>query len=222
MARKTAEECEKTRQALLESALICFADQGIAHTSLADIAKHAGFTRGAIYWHFKNKSELFFALHQQIELPFDYLLRQIEACEGRALNFAEFYEITRNTLLHIFQHQRSYLLLEILIVKCEFTQDMQSAFAKLLTSLTPLREKSQAILAQFEQQNIIKTQANLSITTQALLSFLNGAILQYILSPQDFDLKNNIDNVLNLFFSSIVKDSELLQNTVAAYLPKSA
>jgi TetR/AcrR family acrAB operon transcriptional repressor len=56
--RKTKEEAEKTRSKILKSALKVFIKKGYSRTTLSDIAKHAGFTRGAVYWHFKDKSEL--------------------------------------------------------------------------------------------------------------------------------------------------------------------
>ncbi len=59
MARKTKQQALETRQHILDVALRLFSQQGVSSTSLAAIAKEAGVTRGAIYWHFKNKSDLF-------------------------------------------------------------------------------------------------------------------------------------------------------------------
>ncbi|WP_247752446.1 TetR family transcriptional regulator, partial [Citrobacter freundii] len=59
MARKTKQQAQETRQHILDVALRMFSQQGVSSTSLAEIAKAAGVTRGAIYWHFKNKSDLF-------------------------------------------------------------------------------------------------------------------------------------------------------------------
>jgi len=59
MARKTKQQAQETRQHILDVALRLFSRQGVSATSLADIAQAAGVTRGAIYWHFKNKSDLF-------------------------------------------------------------------------------------------------------------------------------------------------------------------
>ncbi|MBV7433637.1 TetR/AcrR family transcriptional regulator [Cardiobacteriaceae bacterium TAE3-ERU3] len=63
--RRTKAEAEQTRQDLLEAALKLFDEQGYEKTTLADIAKAAGVTRGAFYWHFKNKSELFNELSER-------------------------------------------------------------------------------------------------------------------------------------------------------------
>lgn len=62
MARRTKEEAQETRSTIMMEALGLFCQQGVATTSLSDIARAAGVTRGAIYWHFKDKEELFLSL----------------------------------------------------------------------------------------------------------------------------------------------------------------
>ncbi len=58
--RKTKEEAGVTREKLLDAALKVFSKKGYAMTTLDDIAKEAGVTRGALYWHFKGgKAEIF-------------------------------------------------------------------------------------------------------------------------------------------------------------------
>jgi len=55
MARTAKQEAQATRNAILEAAGRVLPARGIARTSLLDIAKEAGVTRGAIYWHFTDK-----------------------------------------------------------------------------------------------------------------------------------------------------------------------
>ena len=59
MARKKKEEAQQTRQQLIEAAIGQFATRGVASTTLTDIADAAKVTRGAIYWHFTSKTEIF-------------------------------------------------------------------------------------------------------------------------------------------------------------------
>ena len=56
--KKTKKEAEKTKTNILKSALKVFLKNGYSKTSLSDIAENAGYTRGAVYWHFKDKSEI--------------------------------------------------------------------------------------------------------------------------------------------------------------------
>lgn len=62
MARKSKEEAEKTRQAVIESALDVFSEKGYAKATFDEIAARAGFTKGAVYWYFRNKADLIVAL----------------------------------------------------------------------------------------------------------------------------------------------------------------
>ena len=62
MVRKTREEAWKTREKILLSSFELFSKYGFDKTNLSDIAVAAGVTRGAVYWHFENKDELFMEL----------------------------------------------------------------------------------------------------------------------------------------------------------------
>jgi TetR/AcrR family acrAB operon transcriptional repressor len=77
MARKTKAEAAATREALLDAAEEVFLEKGVARTSLEQIARHAGMTRGAVYWHFKNKADLFQAMLNRVRMPFQELVAEI-------------------------------------------------------------------------------------------------------------------------------------------------
>ncbi len=67
--RRTKQESERTRQHILAAARKVFARQGVTRTTFEEIAASAGVTRGAIYWHFADKTELFFAMREQVAVP---------------------------------------------------------------------------------------------------------------------------------------------------------
>ena len=69
MVRKTKEEAEKTRKDLIAAARTVFHESGVRRSTLEKIAKKAGVTRGALYWHFKDKAELFFAMREDVFAP---------------------------------------------------------------------------------------------------------------------------------------------------------
>ena len=56
--RKTKKDSELTRQSLLDAALEVFYSKGVTKATINDIAQKAHVTRGALYWHFKNKEEV--------------------------------------------------------------------------------------------------------------------------------------------------------------------
>jgi AcrR family transcriptional regulator len=65
--RRTAAEAEQTRQAIVKAARDAFAEHGFAAASTTVIAADAGVTRGALYHHFADKTELFRAVFLEIE-----------------------------------------------------------------------------------------------------------------------------------------------------------
>ena len=71
MARRTKTEAAATREALLDAAEHAFRERGVARTSLAEVAAAAGMTRGAVYWHFRDKADLFEALCERVQLPME-------------------------------------------------------------------------------------------------------------------------------------------------------
>ncbi|MFF5448490.1 ScbR family autoregulator-binding transcription factor [Streptomyces sp. NPDC012888] len=58
MARARQERAEITRQAILDGAALAFDANGFGGTSLSDVVRHAGVTKGALYFHFQSKEAL--------------------------------------------------------------------------------------------------------------------------------------------------------------------
>ncbi len=78
MVRRTKSEAMETRTQILDAAERVFQRDGVLSASLNDIATEAGVTRGAIYWHFKNKHDLFMAMVERGRLLFDILSEKAE------------------------------------------------------------------------------------------------------------------------------------------------
>jgi AcrR family transcriptional regulator len=62
------ERKEETRAELISAAVKAFAEHGFHGASLEQVAREAGYSTGAIYWHFGGKDELFLAAFEQYAL----------------------------------------------------------------------------------------------------------------------------------------------------------
>ena len=118
--KRTPEQARQTRESLLRAALEVFDRRGVARASLAEIAHEAGVTRGALYWHFKSREELFDALFQR--LFSEYGLRLASHIRSGA---PDMLGALRQALLQHFErvernatHRK---LFRILHLKCEHT-----------------------------------------------------------------------------------------------------
>lgn len=63
--QRNADQRDARRVEIIEAAAEAFMRQGFAATSIDDIARLLGCTKGLIYYHFRNKTELFFAIHRE-------------------------------------------------------------------------------------------------------------------------------------------------------------
>lgn len=72
--RKIASQ-ELTREIILQKARTQFVEKGFQQVSMRSIAKVLDCSHGAIYYHFKNKAELFYAI---VEEDFSKLINRLE------------------------------------------------------------------------------------------------------------------------------------------------
>lgn len=83
MPKLTPETQLARKHQIIEAAIDCFAAQGFANTSMADIIKASGLSAGSIYSHFKSKDEIFQAAADH---AFSFLTETLLANEGVALS----------------------------------------------------------------------------------------------------------------------------------------
>ncbi|TET78047.1 MAG: TetR/AcrR family transcriptional regulator [Candidatus Cloacimonadota bacterium] len=80
MTRRKSEEIR--REEILEAALKCFSKRGYHDTRMDDIIKESGLSKGAIYWYFKGKRDIFiFLIEQHLEedkIIWERLLKEYE------------------------------------------------------------------------------------------------------------------------------------------------
>jgi TetR/AcrR family acrAB operon transcriptional repressor len=121
--KRSKEEAEKTRQALLDAALNVFHRRGVTRATLQEVAAEAGVTRGAVYWHFKDKSHLYLTLYEELTArysvrPEDFAAKQYETLE-------EFRD-DLDRLISSYQQDRKFrMFIQILHSRMEYIEEMK-------------------------------------------------------------------------------------------------
>ena len=188
MARKTKQQALETRQHILDVALRLFSQQGVSSTSLAEIAKAAGVTRGAIYWHFKNKSDLFSEIWELSESSIGELELEYQA------KFPDDpLSVLREILVYILEatvtEERRRLLIEIIFHKCEFVGEMavvQQAQRNLCVESYDRIEQTlrHCITAKMLPEDLLTRRAAI-----IMRGYISGLMESWLFAPQAFDLK---------------------------------
>jgi len=81
VARRTKAAAAITREQLLDEAERVFRARGVAGSTLAQVAAEAGVTRGAVYWHFRDKADLYAAMCERATLPLETMVAAAGAAE---------------------------------------------------------------------------------------------------------------------------------------------
>lgn len=161
MVRKTKEDAEITRQRIINAAREVFLTKGVSRTSLEQIATHAGVTRGAVYWHFENKSQLFHAMREQVLLPL------IDRMDGTLLadldkeNLLDADPLQRiesflqGTIQALNDHQETRQTFEVMMTKCEYVDEFATVLQEILNNCSGMVEKLEQVYARALQKGMI-------------------------------------------------------------------
>jgi AcrR family transcriptional regulator len=107
-----------TRDRILDIALERFTVQGYDKTSLREIAEELGFSKAAIYYHFKSKEDILFALHMRLHQVGLTALDGSLFADNSPKNWTEFlYQLIDQMLAHralFILHERNRAALEAL------------------------------------------------------------------------------------------------------------
>ena len=185
--RKTKTEAQKTHQHLLDAALEVFWRDGVTRASLQAIAQEAGVTRGALYWHFKNKEDLFETLFEQQYADFfaafnDQTLRDNQ----------DVWTHLQHNLTTMFEtlatRESKHKFCNVMFSKCEQTAGNET-ITELACRYHRLFQKQIAYALQLSrEQGRLPENTDIELAAIYLESSLVGLIKIWIDEPERFDL----------------------------------
>lgn len=128
--KRTRQEALETRDRILDSAEVVFSTRGVTHSALEDIANAAGFTRGAIYGHFRNKAEVLEAMIDRVRLPIDGFMAATadpKAEDPLGLMRGLLVKLLRDAATDEHVHR----VLQVLFVRCEYSEEIGGLLGRL-------------------------------------------------------------------------------------------
>jgi TetR/AcrR family acrAB operon transcriptional repressor len=210
MARRTKEEAQATRSSILDTAERIFSEKGVSHTSLADIANAAGVTRGAIYWHFKNKCEVFTAMMDRELLPLDELFAStLDSNEAYPLKRLR--DITVDCLCDIQRNPRRRTVTEIVLTKWEHTADMQPVIDRKQSNILKSLERLERTLDNAVALGQLPENLDTRRGAVFLHSLIVGVLMDRVSLRDDIDLLIEAPRLLDGYFDMLRLSPALLR-----------
>ena len=158
MVRKTKEDAELTRQRIIDAARAVFLTRGVSRSTLEHIATEATVTRGAVYWHFKNKTDIFYALRDRAFLPL--IDRMYDTLGFQSDNIDPLTQIENSlcdTINELNENTEMRQIYEIMMIKCEYVDEFATVLQQILSNCSNITEKIQLAYERAKEQNLLTT-----------------------------------------------------------------
>ena len=201
MVRRTKEDALATRTRLLDAAELPFQAQGVSKTSLQQIAQRAGATRGAIYWHFKDKADLFNAMMERVTLPFEAATRAAGDTECEPL--AELERAMVAMLRRTEEDAQVRRVFDIAIHMVEYTGETASLRQRHLAAREGCVADFERALKHGAQRAGMRLPIPVRAAAQGLQAMFFGLLQNWLLEPGAFDLPTAGRRSLRIYLTGL-------------------
>ncbi|MBK8973450.1 MAG: TetR family transcriptional regulator [Hahellaceae bacterium] len=202
MVKKTREEALETRTLLLDTAEEVFHLKGVSKSTLCDIAAAAGLTRGAIYWHFKNKDDLFNAMCDRVSLPLE-TMTEAAASEDTTDPLGELRRSVQFFFHKVITDRHYRLVFDILFSKCEFVADLGPIVERDAQVRKQFKQRFERAFINAEKRGQLPPGLNHRLAVQSYQGFVKGIVRNWLLDPNSFDLEVDGGRMLEGFFEML-------------------
>ncbi len=195
MARKTKEDAEKTRQNILDGAFDLFSIKGFTRTTLHEIAAVAGVTRGAIYWHFRDKVDLFMALWKEIhasagvrseDLRLDRV-ESLEDCKHEIMKYLEHFEI----------NDRYAVFWDIVRHRTEYTEELEPVMERQRAEQKEILDRMTLMFARLKSHGRLRADVEPAHAALSIAAIVTGIIEIWLRDREAFPLSQTVFHMID-------------------------
>ncbi len=203
MVRRTKEEALATRHKLLDAAEELFQVQGVSRTSLQDIARRAGVTRGAVYWHFKDKADLFNAMMDRVILPLEESFQDRLGQEAETDPLARICSGVMEALVRIAGDPQARRVFEVATHKVEYVDELQAVRLRHLKSRSDFLAQVEHGLQAAARRHSVELAIPVASAAQGMHAIIDGLIQSWLLESTAFDLVTVGRDVLDVYLRGL-------------------
>lgn len=201
--RRTKEEAAVTRARVLKAALSVFSAKGYAAATLDDVAKAAKVTRGAIYWHFKGKADLYNTLVEEFSARGAAVVQEAVAAGGTLIDILRRVFISQCALIEDDKEARA--VMELALFKTSLDPELKAGRKKQIDAGNALIAGIADAMRMGINQGILRDDIDPTDMARAFIAFENGAIQMWLASPKSFSLKKSAQSFADILIKGLQK-----------------
>jgi TetR/AcrR family transcriptional regulator, acrAB operon repressor len=186
---------EPGREGLIRTAIDCFARYGYAGTSIDRIARAAGVTKGALYYHFRDKEQLLFAAVQERVGAFErYVRESVEPLDDPKVALRQIARICAQNARSD-NHRR--FILTLMVEALDTNAELSAQFQDMMRRF---RAYSRDLIRRGQDSGALRADVDAALAAQNFVSGILGTEIQYHQDPGSIDLdeclETHVDQIL--------------------------
>jgi AcrR family transcriptional regulator len=178
----------------MDVAIDCFAKYGFQATSIDRIAKAAGVTKGALYYHFKDKEELLFEAVKNRVGQFERRVMSDLPPTSDAPSALR--QLARVCYDHATKSNHRRLIVTLMVEALDTNPRLAAQFREMMHRF---REFLRNIVRRGQKSGELRTDVEPAVAAEVYAGAIMGAEIQYYQDPKGFDLAATLDAFVEQF-----------------------
>lgn len=201
MARKTKKEALETKEAIINSAKKLFYKNGFKNTTLNDIAIDIGQTRGAIYWHFNSKEEIFISIYDEFMYRLDDIIaKTIGKKDANIDSICEYMQKSMYMLVNDYEYRAT---LDLLLFRTELTPKLQILKDRNNLWTKEMLNIASTIIDKHLESGDFKTNLTSRELAVSIVSMHRGLAFVYTMNNEILPSDNSYEAIIDAFFQNL-------------------
>jgi len=199
--RRTKEESEQTRRQILRAARREFFLHGVTRTTMERIATAAGVTRGAVYWHFENKRDLFNAMREQVSLPlFDHAELPGPDCADPLDGIERF---LHGVIDQVAVDRQTRQTFDILSLKCEYVDEFVPELRRHVRRCSELGTRLAIVYRRARRIGVMRNDMEPGTAALGTCVFITGLIRLWLMDRDASVLRTQADALIGAHVAAL-------------------
>ena len=188
---KRAARPEPSRKHLLAAAIDCFARFGYQGTSIDRIARHAGVTKGALYYHFRDKEELLFeAVSGRVGEFEQHVLAEVGPASDA---LASLKRVIDACFFHATVSNHRRFIITLMIEALDTNPQLSAKFQRILRRM---RFFLADVVRRGQDDGNVRRDVDPEETAALIAATIMGAEIQHYQDPEEVDLRRVLDTLV--------------------------
>jgi AcrR family transcriptional regulator len=187
---------ENGRRDLTDIAIDCFARYGYKGTSIDRIAKSAGLTKGAIYYHFKDKEDLLFAAVKNRVSQFERRITEdlLPVDDPRAT----LRQVAEVCLEHATKSNHRRFIVTLMVEALDNNARLSAQFR---TMMQRFRTFLRGLIEVGQSRGVFRADVSAITAAGVYAGAVMGAEIQYYQDPESVDLEEFLGTFLDQYLA---------------------